>query len=187
MPRRGNLFTSSLASGFIFGFLSGLPILQLLNCLTCCSFIVAAGAFCSYLLVKGSDVPVSWGRAAVGGLFAGVFSVPVMLITHAATAIILGGDLARDFEDAIRQAAEMSPEAQEAARILQEIGVLALYLIFGGLLFVTNTIVGTIGGLIGRAIFERRTTVPPAVPRTSATPAVPPDPGPPPPPPVQPS
>ncbi len=193
MPRRGNLFTSSLASGFIFGFLSGLPFIGALNC-ACCSLIVGAGIFTSYLLVKGSDVPVTFGRAAAGGFLTGVFSIPVFMITWVATTIILGQDIGRDFEEALERAAEMTPEAQQAAEMLREVGVFFLLTVMACVFFVTNTLFGTLGGLIGRAIFEKRTSTaagPPAGAPSGAPPTPPPpvprDPGPPPPPPVQPS
>src|SRR5262245_24734016 len=120
MQRRGNLLTSSLASGFIFGFLSGIPFLGLLNC-ACCSFIVGAGVLTSYLLVKGSDVPISFGRAALGGLFSGAIAVPVYLITAFAFSIIMGGgNFQEQFDEAIEQAAQMTPEAQQAAAMVRD-------------------------------------------------------------------
>jgi hypothetical protein len=169
MQRRGNLLTSSLASGFIFGFLSGVPILGALNC-ACCSLILGAGVLTSYLLVKGSDVPISFGRAAAGGLLSGLFAIPVMMITWFAFSVIMGGNLQAEFEQAIDQAAQMSPEAQEAAQMIREFGVTALLVIMVGVCFVFYSIFGIAGGLLGRAIFERRTPQPAAAPGAGTPP-----------------
>jgi len=166
MQRRGNLLTSSLASGFIFGFLSGIPILGALNC-ACCSLIVGAGVLTSYLLVKGSDIPVSYGRAALGGLLAGLIAVPVYLIASFAFSIIMGGgDFQAEFERNLDEVAQQIPQAQEAAQVVREMG-LALIMVFVGVLCaVFYSVFGLLGGLLGRALFERRTPAPVPVPET---------------------
>lgn len=172
MQRRGNLLTSSLASGFIFGFLSGVPFVGALNC-ACCSLILGAGVLTSYLLVKGSDVPLSFGRAAIGGLFSGAIAVPVMLVTWFAFSVIMGGDLQAEFDQAIEQAAQMYPEAQQAAQVMRDFGVVLVMAIVVCLCLVLYSIFGTVGGLLGRAIFERR----PAQPVPAPGPGTPPPPG----------
>jgi len=169
MQRRGNLLTSSLASGFIFGFLSGVPFVGALNC-ACCSLILGAGALTSYLLVKGSDVPISFGRAAAGGLLAGVIAVPVMMVTWFAFAIIMGGDLDAEFEQAIEQASAYSPEAQQATQMVRDLGVGFIMFLVGILCVVLYSIFGVVGGLLGRAVFERRPAQPVPVPGTGTPP-----------------
>jgi len=169
MQRRGNLLTSSLASGFIFGFLSGVPFVGALNC-ACCSLILGAGVLTSYLLVKGSDVPITFGRAAAGGLLSGLVAVPVMLVTWLAFSVIMGGDLQAEFDQAIDQAAQMYPEAQQAAQIVRDFGMVLILLITAGMCFILYSIFGTVGGLLGRAIFERRTAQPVPAPGVGTPP-----------------
>lgn len=169
MQRRGSLLTSSLASGFIFGFLSGVPFVGALNC-ACCSLILGAGALTSYLLVKGSEVPVSFGRAAAGGFFAGAIAVPVYLITMFAFSIVMGGG---DFQQQIDQAVDQMsqyPEAQQAGEMIREMGVGLLVVILGVVCLFFYSIFGTVGGLLGRAIFERRPAQPVPVPGAGTPP-----------------
>jgi hypothetical protein len=169
MQNPPSVWKPSLAAGFIFGFVSGIPVIEALNCL-CCSLLIGAGITCSYLMVKSSSIPLSVGRSATGGALTGVFAVPIWFITWVSFKIILGQNLAEEFEEAINQAAQMTPEAQEAAQLLSGVGLYVFATVFLVIMFFAYTLFGMLGGIIGRAIFERRTPAPPA--GTGAPPTV---------------
>ena len=169
MQNPPDMWKPSLAAGFMFGFASGIPLVEALNCL-CCSLIMGAGMTCSYLMVKSASMPLSVGRAAAGGALSGLFAVPVWFVTWTAFRIVLGGDLAKEWEEAINQAAQMTPEAQEAAQLLSGVGIYFIVTIFLVIIFFLYMLFGMLGGIIGRAIFERRTPAPPAPPAGGGTP-----------------
>lgn len=162
MAQQPNVFKSSLTAGVIFGFVAGIPFIGAVNCL-CCSLILGAGILSSYLQVKAAPTALTYGRAAAGGFFSGLFAIPIWLLTATAFSIILGNDFSSVWQDALSQASATSPEAQEVVAMLSSIGisvVIATLVAVSTLLYSTF---GTLGGLLGRALFEKR-----AVPPTSA-------------------
>jgi len=174
-PKPPSVWQPALTAGFIFGFVSGIPLVGALNCM-CCSLILGAGVTCSYLMVRSSSIPLTVGRSAMGGALTGMFAALIWVITYAAISIILGGELMADFDKALERAAEINPEAREAARVLSGVGAYVMLSIMLVLAFFFYTIFGILGGIIGRAIFERRPPVPEAGAASPMEPMAPPPP-----------
>lgn len=161
MKPKGDLLMSSLVAGAAFGVVSGVPILGILNCL-CCSLIIGAGATATFLLVRSSQEPVDYGRAALAGTLAGAVAAPVWLVTTLAFTFLSGRNLQEQFEEAIEQSSKFVEGGGEAAGIIAALGAPVLALFMLCLLEVICVPFGLAGGLLGRLIFERRTTPPPA-------------------------
>lgn len=162
MQQQASLWKPALTSGFIFGFLSGIPLVGLLNC-ACCALIVGAGAVTSYLLVKASPVAVTYGQAALGGLVAGLFAVPVTFLTQTLFSIILDNDIRAQIQEAIDQAVQIggADDTADIAAALTVDLVLAITVVCATVFFVAF---GALGGVIGRSIFEKRSSTPEAPP-----------------------
>ncbi len=162
MSQQPDLWKPALISGAIFGIASGLPLVEALNCL-CCSLIVGAGLMTSWLMVRGSVVPVSFGMAALGGTLAGVVAGVSWGVTQLAMSLILQ----KDFSEQVRAAAEQTQQisgADEAMRILEGIAAPVLVAVFTLFLMVLWAPFGLAGGVMGRALFEKRAPAPPEPP-----------------------
>ena len=169
MPQQQTDFWKpALLSGALFGFVSGIPIVGLLNCL-CCSLIVSAGVLTAYLMVRGSAVPVSYGMAALGGWISAVAASLAWGVTQMLVSAVMRRDFSEEIRRAAEQAQQMTPEAGDAARILEGIAAPILLGLFTCMMMVIFSPFGVAGGLIGRAIFERRTPPPPQAGMTGSS------------------
>lgn len=148
---------SALIGGSVFGTASALPYLGLVN-LLCCALVIGCGVLATYLHFKDMD-PIAgrMGQGALMGLLAGVFGA---LATTIVTVIVTAAGLKEG------QSAEM-------AAMLESFGVsvppqLATMMddatqVSGGMIvstlathLVTYTIFSTIGGLVGAAMFAKK-------------------------------
>lgn len=161
MQKQADLWKPALITGSIFGFVSGVPFLgAMLNCL-CCSLIVGAGVMSSWMVVRGSLEPVTYGRGALAGALSGVVATVVQTVVSLLFGLMIGINPGDQIQQALDQASDLSPEMQRAAEVVASIGLVSLMVI--GVLFsmVVYTAFGALGGVIGRAIFEKRPTAPP--------------------------
>ncbi len=145
--------------GLFIGVLSALPFVSALNA-CCCVWVIAGGVLTSYLLQERSLLPITAGDGAVGGLIAGAIgavlaSVLSLLVGFAQGAAgpevldqLMQGDLPPEVAGMIEQARALPP-------VFWYVGPFVLYLI-------VFPIFGTLGGLLGVAMFKRST--PPAPP-----------------------
>ena len=167
---QADIWKPSLLAGAVFGFLSGIPMVGLLNC-ACCSLIVGGGALASFLLIRASTTAVSYGRAALTGMLAGVFAVPFWLLADVIFAALMGRDFRADVDKAMEQAQGVVDGGEQVAQIIAGIGVAGIMAIMFVILLFIWAPFGTLGGVIGRALFENRT--PPAPGQPPAPPAPP--------------
>lgn len=156
MPQQPDIWKPALLSGAIFGFVSSIPFVGMLNCL-CCSLILGSGMLTAYLMVRGSTVVVGYGMAALGGAISGAVAAIMWGVSQLFLSLIMQRDLTEEIRQAAEQANQMSPGADEAARILEGLAAPLLMAIFTLMMIVCFTPFGAAGGLIGRAVFERRT------------------------------
>lgn len=169
MQKQADIWKPALISGALFGFLSGVPIVNALNC-ACCSLIVGAGVWSSYMVIRGSLEPVAYGRAALAGLAAAIFALPVVWLTQGVIMILSPVDLMEQLRESIDQASGVSPEFAESAEMIETMGLPMIMAFFGMVQACFFTIFGTLGGVIGRALFEKRSPLPPAAPMPGAGP-----------------
>ncbi len=165
MQQQADIWRPAIISGAIFGFISGVPLLNLFNCL-CCSLILGAGLMSSYMLVRASTMPLPYGRAALGGFVAGMIAAPASSITSSLFTIVLATNMQEEIRRSSQQLEQYFPDAGDAAQTLADIPQAILLLLMTLILIVFYAPFGALGGVIGRAIFERRTpsTMPPPPP-----------------------
>jgi len=172
MQRPADIWTPALIAGAVFGLLSGTPIVGALNC-ACCSLVVGAGVLATFMVVRASSEPVSYGRGALIGMISGLFTAFFSFVVSVLFILMQGKGIQGHFEEAVDQVSQMAPSMQEASRVIASIGaagILALMLVLEICIYAPF---GALGGVIGRAIFEKRTA---PAPESGTPPAQPPPP-----------
>lgn len=146
-----NLIIASLIGGLISIILSNVPVLNLVNCLLCAGFWL--GPLFAVWFYKRQSGTVTLGQgAAIGalaGVWAGVFGLILALFNFAGFASMIE-----------TYAQFMPPDAVDMDPSL--FGAMGWLFNFLGVGF--DIVVGTIGGLIGGAIWKAKTSAPPPAP-----------------------
>ena len=146
----------ALIGGVLLGILSIIPGIQL----CCCAWMIGGGILAAALYVKSSTTAVKLGigmllglfTGAVGGLVYILFSIPIAILFSGGTGI---------FEESRRSLSSLPnlpPAFQEALANMPTSGsAMIVLLVFSSLLLlVLFSLVASVGGLIGVAIFEKR-------------------------------
>lgn len=168
-----DIWRPALVAGTIFGLASAIPLVGLLNC-ACCSLVVGSGLLSCFMMVKGPGSPVTWGRAALSGAMAGVIAAIIMSMGEVLMTVALGRSVEENLNEAIDRAGELLPNSAEAAQILSQIPPLVFIAFKTVFAMAIYAPFGALGGVIGRALFEKRAAVPPAAPGQTSNPPGPP-------------
>ena len=148
---------SALIGGSVFGTASALPYLENVNAL-CCALIIGAGVLAAYLHFKDMD-PISgrMGQGALVGLLAGVFgalatTIVTVIVTAAGLKEGQSAELAAMFESlGVSLPPELASMMDDATEVS---GGMIVYTLLTNL--VTYAIFSTIGGLVGAAMFAKK-------------------------------
>jgi len=148
----------ALIAGSVFGFVSAIPILNMLNCL-CCSLIIGAGFVAAFLYSRAcgtAGVAFTAGTGAMVGLLAGLFYALSASFFGAIASVALGmGDIEQVVEQ-LRQVPNMDPQLLERISDFVESAGMALILLIAVVVnLVFGAIFATVGGLIGGALFKK--------------------------------
>ncbi len=171
MPQKN--LQPALIGGLFIGILSALPIVGAVN-LCCCAWVIGGGIITAYLMQNASAVAITVGDGALGGLIAGIVGAVVHAVLSIPILLIMG-PLQAQF---LRQVMENTRDMPEGLRTLMEHGMfagagLAVAFISTFMLWlVLGAIFGTVGGMIGAAIFKG--SKPAVVPGTPTAPPPPP-------------
>jgi hypothetical protein len=172
----------ALLGGLFIGVVSALPYVKGANS-CCCLWLAVGGLLAAWVMQQNHPRPVSLGDGAGVGLLAGVFGFAIMMVVSIPISMV-SGPWQRGFSPGMLESTEgMSPEVRDLVRSVPP----AAFAVLGGLLFlVIGTVVSTVGGILGAALFRRGVEVPPSeapMPAGWEAPAAPPPPPPPLPPP----
>ncbi len=143
--------------GLVMGALSALPIISLGNA-CCCLWVICGGLVAAYMLQDQEPGPISPADGATVGLFAGVIGACVALVFSIPLGLLMA-PMWRQLLDRLIQSGQLPPEFERFASGAM-VGVVGLVLGFMALLM-AGVIFSTLGGLLGAAIFKRKT--PPGV------------------------
>ncbi|MCX6562593.1 MAG: hypothetical protein NTU60_03180 [Candidatus Aminicenantes bacterium] len=167
--QKPRLLRPALIGGAAAGILSGIP---LLNCL-CCLWIIVGAALAASLLAKDSPVSLKSSDGALVGAFTGVVaavvdsfvSIPFQAVNSAFTKRLI---------ERLGAYLDQMP-AQWNDYLTQRDGPVSIAWFFGGLLIaaVVFAAFGALGGVIGAALFGKKTT---PAPQGSPPPQAPPPP-----------
>lgn len=157
-----NLFISSLIGGIVIAAVANIPVLNFINCLLCIGYW--AGAILAVWLYKRFEGTLTLGQGvavgALAGVWSGIINLIVGLITTAGIATAFTA-----FEQVLPQ-----DTLNLSSDFLASMAILVY--IFG---IILNIFLGTLGGLIGGAIFQTKpgasTTTEEALPSPQGEPA----------------
>lgn len=172
MPERPSKLMPALYGGIIMGVISGVPVLNLVNCL-CCAGILLGGFMAVFFykkdLTPGSPLLTS-GDAIQLGALAGVVGAILESIFTAVTMMAvgnIGGETIYNLLDSMGITKQMPPEAlDQMEQGLKEAHLSALSVVTN---FIICPLFGLLGGLIGYAVYKPKPgAMPPPVVQTPA-------------------
>ena len=183
MVEKPNKFQAALLAGIIFGVLSAIPLVQLLN-FCCCLWVVIGGAVAARTLINRSPVfPVTSGEGALVGLLSGAIMSVVYLVVGIPLGLLASGSmvpLIEKFTESmndprVREQLEQVKHMANQPMVEQIAGALIQWLIIS----VLALGFATLGGVIGVAMFEKRKgqPMPPMQPPPQGYTGYPPPPG----------
>jgi hypothetical protein len=148
----------ALIGGLVVGVLSALPLISAAN-ICCCLWVVSGGVAASYLLQQDRDAPITLGDGALVGLMAGIVGAFVSLVLSIPITIALAPFQQRLIEQLINSGT-LPPDFQDymsgAVGGTAGLAIGFFFMLIAGIIF------GTLGGLLGAAIFRKPQTPIPA-------------------------
>jgi hypothetical protein len=148
----------ALLGGLFIGVVSALPYVKGLNgC--CCLWLAVGGLIAAWVMQQNHPAPVTLADGAVVGLLSGLFGFVVLLIVSIPIGM-LTGPMEADFSQGMLESTEgMSPEVRDLIRGVPP----AAFAVLGGAVFLMiGSVVSTVGGVVGAALFKRKVTLPSA-------------------------
>ena len=152
-------FKAALIGGGVFGVLSALPYINMLN-VVCCALYIGGGVLAAYLYLKDQQPSekTPYGDGALVGLIAGALGGVVTTIVGA---LVLASGLGPDMGDpgaALDQLDQAGIELPDIVRDMLGAGGVSAAML--GTQLVMNVILygifATLGGLVGVAIFHKK-------------------------------
>jgi hypothetical protein len=157
---QNGMLKPALIGGVLLGILSAVPPLSLFNCV-CCAWVIGGGILAANLYVKSSPNAVTLGTGivlglltgAVGGAVSVLFSIPIQMLMSS-----MGMWNAAEVRQMLNEL-NLPPEWRD---ILESVmsnsgGPHIALMVFAGLInVVVYSLVATLGGVLGVAIFEKR-------------------------------
>ena len=162
-----NKLMPALVGGVVLGLLSSIPYVNLAN-ICCCAWAIIGGLIAANLYIKNSPTPVQSGEGAMLGAMSGVLGTVIYCIIGIPLALIIGDvvtpmiiNMLENIDPLQAEKARREFELSQNMPFIQKIPSMMLGILIALLLF---TLFATLGGLLGKAIFEKRkpdTHIPP--------------------------
>lgn len=141
----------AILGGLFIGILSTLPIVNIGN-MCCCLWVVSGGALSVWLLQQESPEPLTGADGALMGLLAGIVGAFVGAAIQIPVEIYFG-PIQREWLERMMQGQEMPPQFLEMLNRPMNAATIVFDLISR---LVAYVIFGMLGGVLGVAIFRRR-------------------------------
>lgn len=169
----------ALWGGLFIGVLSALPLVSAGNC-CCCLWVLVGGVLAAYLRQQNTPYQIDAAEGAIVGLMAGALGGVVCAILSIPFQMMTGPMQQAWVERALSSNPDVTPEMRD---FVERLTTGAGFQLIGAIIsVVVFSIFGTLGGLIGVAVFKKNLPPPPP-PGTIDVPPSPIVPPPPPPPP----
>lgn len=155
----------ALFGGIVAGVLSALPVVSAGN-VCCCLWVVAGGLTASYLLQQNRAAPITAADGALVGLLAGVVGAFVQFVLSIPIGLIVGPmerEMLRRLGDVWGSIGVPGEVFYERGGGSGALGVIIFSVIGLVITLFVGTMVSTVAGLIGAALFAKKTGQPPAV------------------------
>jgi hypothetical protein len=153
----GSKLQPAFFGGLFTGVLSALPFVSTVNA-CCCLWVVAGGVLTSYLLQERSPVPITAGDGAMWGLLSGAIGAVVAGVLGIVFAVMQGVAGPESLEQ-IPQA-DLPPEFGRVLDRLRELPPSVWFIAPFFIFLVVFPVFSMLGGLLGVALFRRRTPPP---------------------------
>jgi hypothetical protein len=165
---KASLLQPALIGGVVMGVLSGLPLISGGN-LCCCLWLVSGGAIAAYFLQQNQTAPITAADGAMVGLLAGIIGACVYLVVSIPVAVLMAPFEQRMMERIMDSMENVPPQFRSLAGggAGQPLRIAIRTVVGFGFMLVLGAIFSTLGGLLGAAIFARKSPpgiidVPPA-------------------------
>jgi len=175
MPEKPSKLMPALYGGIIMGAISGIPFLNLVNCL-CCAGVILGGFMAVFFYnkdLKPGDPPLTNSDGlqlgALAGVFGAIVGLVVMVVIHfalgAATNEATSGMITALY-DKLGILDKMPPEAIEQMQESMRSTALSPLMIIPA--FFIDPLFGLIGGVIGYAVYKPKGPAGPSQPKVVA-------------------
>lgn len=165
MPEKPSKLMPALYGGIIMGVISGIPFVNLVNCL-CCAGVILGGFMAVFFYkkdLKPTDPPVTNSDGMQLGALAGILGAVVGLVITVILHFALGsaaseatGGIIMSLYDKLGILDKMPPEAVEQMQQgMRDQALSALSIIPS---FIIDPLFGLIGGLIGATVYKPKGT-----------------------------
>jgi len=155
-------FRPALFGGLLIGVLSSVPFVSVGN-LCCCLWVVSGGVLTAYLLQQEKPEPIEAGEAALGGLVAGLIGAVISILVSQVLLSVTGPMVQEQIRRALESNPDVPPEMKDMITRFTSGGGIALLQL--AITLPIYAIFGLLGGLLGMAIFKKKT--PPAAAPTA--------------------
>jgi len=142
----------------VTGVLSALPIVGAAN-ICCCLWVVSGGLLAAYLLQQNRQEPITAADGAIVGLLAGLVGAIIQFALSIPIGILVG-PVERQILERLREmsgAASSAPFGVDGAGV---VGVVILRLVAFFFTLIVGSVVSTLAGLVGAALFAKPSPTP---------------------------
>jgi hypothetical protein len=176
--------------GLAIGVLSALPVVNYGNC-CCCLWVLLGGGLAAYLRQQNTPYQIQPTEGALVGLMAGVIGAVIGSVIALPLAVMTGPMQQQALERVFENQPDIPPEFRDMLMRMSSGPAAFVFSLIVSLC--VNAVFGTLGGLLGVAIFKKNLPPPPppgtidvpptpyVPPAPAATPITPIEPPPPPP------
>jgi hypothetical protein len=175
----------ALWGGVFIGVLSALPLVNAGNC-CCCLWVLIGGALAAYLRQQNNPYQIDAAEGAIVGLMAGAIGGVVYTLLSIPFQMLAGPFQQQWMERMMSDNPDITPEMRDMfTRLTTSSGLKVIGMLISVVIY---SVFGTLGGLIGAAMFKKNLPPPPppgTIDVPPSPPMAPPPPPPPPPPPVE--
>ena len=165
---QNTMLRPALIGGVLLGIFSAVPPLSFFNC-ACCAWVIGGGVLAAHLYVKASPHVVTLGTGVglglltgtIGGIVSTIFSIPVQMLLNSVFA-----EYAAQARRMISELPNIPPVWREMILSSGNAGLSLLSVVVAGFVtVVVYALFAMLGGVLGVAIFEKRSVQrPPEVP-----------------------
>ena len=148
-------FQPALLGGLVMGVLSALPIVSAGN-VCCCLWVVSGGLLAAYLLQQNRPDAITAADGAVVGLLAGIFGAVIQFVLSVPIGLLVG-PVERQMLERLREMSGSMAPGVEMNRGGGALGVVVLRILAFFFTLIVGSAVSTVAGLVGAALFARRT------------------------------
>lgn len=144
--------------GLFIGVLSALPVVNAGNC-CCCLWVISGGVLAAYLRQQQSPLQIDAAEGALVGLLAGLVGGIVATLISIPLQMLVGPYQRELMERLLANNPDVPAEARDA---VERFAAGAGFRVIGTLVSVVIYVIfGLLGGLLGVALFKKKTPPPP--------------------------